>query len=268
MKGSEFFKLISLKTKAPLNYAKKIYLKYVGKEFDYFNDEEISSEIIESFAKIYDENSSYPYEYVLGYIDSFGFRFELNTSVLIPRQETEYLIQYIYEKEKHNKNLKILDICTGSGYIAISLSRLSHSKLIATDISHDALAIAKRNANNNGVEIEFLQGSYLEPLFNMNEKYDLITCNPPYIAYSDDFDKSILVEPELALFVENPLEPYEIILADLDKFLNKSGTAYIEISSLHHNEYERLKNKYTKFNIEFMKDYSQKYRYMIVKFKD
>ncbi len=266
MNSFEFLKFIKNKYDISFNIAKKIYEKLLNKKYLDNNNEHISSEELDKVIKFFNNNPDYPYEYILNEIESFGKRFYVDENVLIPRQETEYLVDLIINKEKNKKDLSILDVCTGSGYIAICLEKLNHNYITATDISFDALKVAKKNIEQNYSTIELIQGSFLKPILELKKKYDIVVSNPPYIEKEDNYSKSILYEPEIALFVKDVLYAYEEILNDLDKVLNNNGRAYFETSSLHHDKFLNLAKEYPHFKFEFLKDNYGLWRYMIVEY--
>ena len=176
-----------------------------------------------------------PIQYVLGEAHFYGLKFKVNEHVLIPRPETEELVQLVIQHSK-NKIFQILDIGTGSGCIPIALKKnLPQAKISAIDISDDALEIAKQNALLNKVEIDF----FIDDALNLNSLnhnlYDVIVSNPPYISVSKmkDMDDQVTKhEPHLALFVddENPLIFYDRISDFALTNLKKEGFLFFEIN--------------------------------------
>lgn len=154
----------------------------------------------------------YPIQYLIGYIDFYGYKINVNKNVLIPRYETELLVEKTikYIKEMFDKPY-ILDLCTGSGAIAIALKKQINSKIDASDISAKALETAKSNALENNVEINFYKKDLL---IDNNNKYDVIISNPPYVSYEEEIMQTVLnYEPHIALFAKNDgLEFYNKIL--------------------------------------------------------
>lgn len=158
-------------------------------------------------------------------------KFEVNKSVLIPREDTEVLVQEILDEFKDKKNLKILDMCTGSGCIAISLAKYLDSTCIvdAVDLSTDALEVAKRNAALNKVTVNFINSDLFE---NVVSKYDVIVSNPPYIKKCDMEKLQIEVkkEPSMALDGgEDGLLFYKEIAIKAREFLSADGSLFFEI---------------------------------------
>lgn len=205
-----------------------------------------------------------PIQYVLEEAYFYGLFFKVNEHVLIPRPETEELVDLIVKQYK-NQAVEILDIGTGSGCIPISLQKkLPLSKVSAIDISASALDLAEQNAALNRVEVNFL----LDDALNLkSEKYpifDVIVSNPPYIAISEKvkMDKNVTAfEPDLALFVsdENPLIFYKSIADFALSNLNKTGTLFFEINqNLAFETQEMLEIK--GFKAELIKDINQNYR--------
>ncbi len=179
-----------------------------------------------------------PIQYILGVTHFYGLEFEVNSAVLIPRPETEELVDWIVLKSKiknQKSKLKILDIGTGSGCIAIALAKnLPNAQVFALDVSEQALATAKTNAELNQVTIQFLHQSILETE-NLGQQFDVIVSNPPYVRELEkqEIKKNVLDnEPHLALFVEDndALIFYRKIAQLAQKNLNPQGQLYFEIN--------------------------------------
>ncbi len=185
-----------------------------------------------------------PIQYILGKTEFYGFPFILNEHVLIPRPETEELISSILENvlktrsfhtNANEKQLKILDIGTGSGCIPISLKKsLPFAEITAIDVSNEALTIAKKNAVLNKVDINLTQQDILNTT-SLNQLYDVIVSNPPYVRESEkkEIKNNVLNnEPHMALFVEdnNPLVFYNKISELAKNHLTKNGTLFFEIN--------------------------------------
>lgn len=193
------------------------------------------SEILSLHNAIKDLKSNKPIQYITGESEFRDLKFLVNDAVLIPRPETEELVELIINSEKE-KGLKVLDIGTGSGCIAISLANeLNNSKVFAIDISADTIIVARKNAELNNVELIFLEEDILEPSQNIDIQFDIIVSNPPYVTISEKklMQANVLeFEPHLALFVEdkNPLEFYNAILDFSENRLRKRGRLYFEIN--------------------------------------
>ena len=208
-----------------------------------------------------------PIQYVLGKTTFMDLEFKVNSSVLIPRPETEELIRLILKEVIDEK--EILDIGTGSGCIAISLAKnLSNAKVTALDISSDALEVAKENAKLNNVSIEFINADIFE--FQSDKKYDIIVSNPPYVTESQKFEmkKNVLnFEPGLALFVEdvNPLIFYNRIFNIYSKNLKLDGLLFLEINSSLKKDFDQILEKIDYKNISYIKDFENNYRFILLK---
>ena len=177
-------------------------------------------------------NRQEPIQYILGEADFFGRKFLVNSSVLIPRQETELLIHEIL-KFSFPKQAKILDIGSGSGCIAITLAlEILEAEVTATDVSEKALIVAKQNADSMKASIQFLRHDILKD--DIPGNFDLIVSNPPYISKEEknSMHKNVLdYEPHLALFSENdPMLFYREISAKAKKSLKKNGKVLVEIN--------------------------------------
>lgn len=177
-----------------------------------------------------------PIQYILGSTSFYGYDFYVSPAVLIPRPETEELVDLIIGTEK-NKNLKVLDIGTGSGCIAISLAKqLNQPDVSALDISDEALAVAEKNANRNHAQVRFIHSDILNDNLYTGEKLDIIVSNPPYVMNNEkaEMKQNVLNnEPHVALFVpdDDPLLFYRAIAMFGTRHLNKGGRIYFEINS-------------------------------------
>lgn len=179
-----------------------------------------------------------PVQYVLGKTNFFGLDFEVNPAVLIPRPETEELVDWIIESQKEtskDQSLRIIDIGTGSGCIAISLAKnIPHAQVMALDVSVAALATAQKNSQNNKVDVVFKNQNILETN-DLQEQFDVIVSNPPYVRNLEkvEIKKNVLdYEPHLALFVENDnaLIFYRKIAELAQKNLKSNGFLFFEIN--------------------------------------
>jgi release factor glutamine methyltransferase len=190
----------------------------------------------------------------------------VNENVLIPRPETELLVEKIIENLKEYENPKILDIGCGSGAIALALkNQIKNSYVIAIDISQSAIDVAKRNAILNNLDVKFIQSDLYE---NVNKKYDIIVSNPPYIAYNEEVDSIVLEnEPHSALFATNDgLYFYEQILKSAYLYLNFPSVIGFEIPYNKNDELIYLCNQYfPKQKYEIIKDLNNKSRILIIK---
>lgn len=203
-----------------------------------------------------------PLQYIIGNVEFYGLKFLVDPNVLIPRQETEILIETIIEQNKDRSGLKILDIGTGSGNIPISLAKhMPDAEIISIDISEEAIKIAKGNAELNEVEnVNFIpKDIFDENIISEYSGFDIIVSNPPYVG-EDEFDslqKEItMFEPKEAVTdFKNGFSFYERITNLGKELLNKNGKLYFELGI---DQSERVKNIFEKEdykNIEIKKDY-------------
>ena len=208
-----------------------------------------------------------PIQYILGETEFFGLKFKVDKNVLIPRPETEELVQWILDdviELNTSSKLKILDLGTGSGCIAISLAKnLTNAEIFALDISEKALKTAKENAGLNKVNLKFIETDILN-LEELTGKFDVIVSNPPYVREMEkaEMHRNVLEnEPKLALYVKDAdsLIFYKKITKLAKKSLQKSGNLYFEINQYLANETEEiLKN--TGFKTVLKKDIFGNYR--------
>ncbi len=206
-----------------------------------------------------------PVQYITGKTEFFGLEFKVDKNVLIPRPETEELINWILDDHKEaGKELEILDIGTGSGCIPICLAKeLKYSQVSTIDVSSKALRLAKINADLHNVSVNFIQQDILEPSC-LDKKYDIIVSNPPYVREleKNKMHKNVLdFEPALALYVKDhdPLLFYEKISRLAEKSLAKTGTLYFEINQYLGKETKALVEKFG-FEAELKKDIFGNYR--------
>jgi release factor glutamine methyltransferase len=240
-----------------LNYAKIDTVINKNKEIAEDKCEKIYS-ILERLKK------EEPIQYILGETEFYDLTFNVNESTLIPRGETEELVQLVIN-ENRDKKISILDIGTGSGCIAISIAKnLPLAKVSALDISEKAIETAKTNAERNEVEVNF----FLEDILNRkhtHEKYDLIVSNPPYICNSEKtlMQTNVLdYEPHTALFVDdnNPLIFYKEIALFAKENLSDNGLLYFEINEALAKEMKEMLENYSYKNIEIIKDINDRDR--------
>ena len=175
-----------------------------------------------------------PVQYIVGNVDFYGNLIEVTPDVLIPRFETEELIHRVvsYYRKMNQAPKRILDLGTGSGCIAITLKKIyPDAEVTAVDLSVDALKVAKRNGILNEVEIDWLEGNFLEPV---NGKYDLIISNPPYIDPAEPIDEKVeKYEPALALYADHHgLSCYEEILEEVSAYMDETSVLAFEIGYL------------------------------------
>jgi release factor glutamine methyltransferase len=223
-----------------------------------FSDQEVAvwDAVLESLKK------EIPIQYLLGKTCFYGLDFEVNQNVLIPRPETEELVEWIItsnESTEKNKPLRILDIGTGSGCIAISLKKnISNAQVYAIDVSEQALATAKRNATVNAVNVTFIHQNILETK-DLQQQFDILVSNPPYVRNleKEEIKKNVLDnEPHLALFVDDndALIFYKKIAELAQKNLGPNGQLYFEINQYLGKEMINLLENMNFKNIELRKD--------------
>lgn len=202
-----------------------------------FSHQELLISDEEDLKKILKElKTGKPYQQILGYTEFYGLRFSVDENVLIPRPETEELMEIAIQRLKNLKikKLKILDIGTGSGIIPITLKKhFPNADVSAIDISEKALEIAKKNADFHKTEINFIQADYLNT--ELLENYDIIISNPPYIGIDENIEIEDSVkgfEPNIALFspTSDALIFYRKIANDCEKNLNENGMFFLEIN--------------------------------------
>lgn len=214
-----------------------------------------------------------PIQYVLGKSDFYGLKFKVNEHVLIPRPETEELVDLIIKENQEtrikNQEIFILDVGTGSGCIPIALKKnLANTSVYALDVSKDALELAQENAKINEVEVNFVWEDILNPkslILNPDSLFDIIVSNPPYVRISEkqQMQKNVLDhEPHLALFVSDndPLLFYKAIVDFAIKKLNPGGKIYFEINYVYGEELKQLLESKGFKNVLLLKDINNKNR--------
>lgn len=212
-------------------------------------------------------NNNEPVQYIVGNVDFYGYIFDVNKNVLIPRRETEELIEKVLKRIQEFNKPVIIDVGTGSGAIAVTLSKKLNTHVYASDISNDALEVAKKNSFNNKANVSFLQGDMLEPYIKNNIKVDVIVSNPPYIKENEVIEDIVKNnEPHLALYAKNDgLEFYESILKNAKKVLNDKFLIAFEIGESQANDVKDLAKRYLNDAIvEIEKDLSDKDRFVFV----
>jgi release factor glutamine methyltransferase len=214
-------------------------------------------------------NNNEPLQYILGETEFYGRKFNVNRHVLIPRPETEELVEIIIRDFQGKEGLKIIDFCTGSGCIAVTLkSMLAGSEVVATDVSEAALEVAKLNAKRNHVSILFLQSDVLQETPPGQNSYDVVVSNPPYVLQMEAarMDNNVLeYEPALALFVpdEDPLIFYKVIAEKAKVLLKDGGRCYFEINEEKGEEMYRLMAALGFNNIHVLNDIRGKKRFAV-----
>ena len=210
---------------------------------------EIQDSLYEQFLTILvDLESGRPIQHILGKADFYGLQLYVNNHTLIPRPETEELVDWIIQDSQSKKDLSILDIGTGSGCIALALKKhLPHAQIDAIDLEAPAIAIARKNTSLLDLPINFIQADILdwESFMQENQRYDIIVSNPPYITpvEKENMHKNVLLhEPHTALFVEDhaPLLFYDTIVDIGKRHLAPEGHLYFEINQYLSHEMQDL----------------------------
>lgn len=239
-------------------------------EMDNEADERVSQRFLEGIERI---SHNEPMNYVLGYSWFYGYCLNVDDSVLIPRPETEELVALVlssYDEAYKGQKIRICDVGTGSGAIAIALKKEENGlEVYASDISEEALNTAKRNAKENDCEITFLKGSMLEPYIENGIKVKILVSNPPYIKTVETVEASVYdYEPHVALFGgEDGLKFYREIFENMDKVLEPHGMAFFEIG---YDQKERLsalaKEHFPAADVEVFRDINGKDRMLRIRF--
>lgn len=216
-----------LKVRMLLLYELQIQNEYLAVHLD----EEANLEIAQNFEKHLEELiAGKPIQYITNFQEFFGLDFYVDENVLIPQPDTEILVEEIIEICKYRENVpKILDICTGSGAIAIALAKQMKVEIVASDISPKALEIAKKNAEKHRTKIEFLESDMFEKI---NQKFDMIVSNPPYIETKtiESLSPEVKNEPQIALDGgEDGLKFYRVLARKAKDYLEENGVLAVEI---------------------------------------
>ena len=202
----------------------------------------------------------YPIQYLIGYVDFYNIKIKVTEDVLIPRFETELLVDKTIKLLKTKNYTNLIDICTGSGAIAIALKKNLNIEIDACDISNKALEIAKVN----NTKINYFKMDILKEI--PNQKYDCIISNPPYVKIDEYTSPETKYEPQIALYANNEgLEFYERTLNISKTILNKHGTIIFEIGKTQKEAITKIaKDLYPKSKITTIKDYNNYNRIMFI----
>ena len=194
-----------------------------------------------------------PLQYALGNADFYGIRLAVNPSVLIPRPETEELAEKVIEEAKARGGAKVLDLCTGSGAVAVAAAKNSPADVTASDISQAAAEVARANALNAGVNVRVLTGDMFAPV--KGERFDIIVCNPPYIPHADIAELEEKVrkfEPLSALDGgADGLDFYRVLAREVDAHLNDGGVLLLEFGA---GQADALKEMFGAYAVTVYKD--------------
>lgn len=207
-----------------------------------------------------------PVQYIVGNVNFYGNEIKVNKNVLIPRFETEELVEYTisYIKKMFKEKINIIDLGTGSGCIAITLKKKINSNVSAIDISKEALEVARENAKKNKVEIDFIQNDMLD---NISNKFDVIISNPPYISKNEEIQDIVRKnEPSLALYADNEgLYYYEKIIKQAKKKLKEKFIIAFEIGYMQGDKIKKIaEQNYPKAEVVLKKDLQGKDRFIFI----
>ncbi len=226
-----------------------------------YPDKNLNDEIIYKLASAIEKlKQEYPVQYITGQTEFYGLKFKVSPDVLIPRPETEELVDLIIKNHQNHQKIKILDIGTGSACIPVSLKKhLPETEIFALDISEKALHIARENAKINQTQIYFFNDDILNPQENKYTDYDIIVSNPPYVREKEKtlMQKNVLEnEPHLALFVkdDDALIFYRAIINFAKNRLKPKGFIYFEINEALAGELKDLLKLNNFTDIEIIKD--------------
>lgn len=249
------------------------YLGFSSSEVNIRLNENLNqSDVLKLYDTCLDLKKNIPLQYLLGETVFYGLNFKVNSSVLIPRPETEELVELILNdcKALQETNIDILDIGTGSGCIPVALKhKIPDANVAAIDISEDALKVAQQNAQLNKVVVLFNRADILKPdAAYVLDNYDIIVSNPPYIAKTEAGQMHERVkdnEPHLALFVEDndPLIFYKRIIELCKEHLNPAGKVYFELNPIFGAELKELAEKSRLFSeVKLITDLSGNIRFL------
>ena len=240
-------------------------------ELTFHLDKIVDDDIVSKFKDcIFNIQNGLPIQYALKTTNFYGNDFYVDNRVLIPRFETEELVYYtnLYIKKYFDLNVKVLDLCTGSGCIGLSLKKLNPNiKVTLSDISKDALEVTKINQRQLNLDANIVESDLFD---NINDKFDVIVSNPPYVSYEDEVDEIVLKnEPNIALYAPNHgLACYENILKLCEKYLKNKYLIAFEIGSSQRDSVINLINTYLKDVRIICKQDMQKRDRMIFIFKN
>lgn len=210
---------------------------------------------------------NYPIQYLIGNVDFYGYEIMVKKGVLIPRFETEGLVEKTIEyiKKYHLENSNVLDIGTGSSCISIALKKeIPTLNITAIDKSRKALKIARSNIKRNKVNINLIRNDIFK--YKPINRYDIIISNPPYIAYDEQIDEACKYEPKMSLYAKNKgLEFYEYIIKNSSKYLSSKNILAFEIGYTQGKYLKKYAKEYfPKAIIKVEKDLSEKDRYLFI----
>lgn len=247
---------------------------YADFKIEYYQLSEVANDdIVNTFNEMVDKyiNQKIPPQYILNKASFFGYDYYVDENVFIPRPETEQLVEetiYRIDERYPNINLKIADVCCGSGVIGITLKKeIDNSIVTLCDISEKAINIVKKNAQNLKADITTLIGDFINPLLENNLKFNVLVCNPPYIKNKEKLDAMVVDhEPNIALFGGlDGLDFYRRIFAAFDLLIEENGMMAFEFGYDQKDDLEKLvKEMLPNKKYEFLKDYASLDRMLFI----
>lgn len=234
----------------------------------YFISQDYKNILVESLDKI---SKNYPIDYIINKKNFYGYDFYVNEDVLIPRPETEELVQWVLEDNANiNKSIKLIDLCSGSGCVGITISKENKNMdVIISDVSEKALEVCNKNKVQLNSDAKTIKLD-LNSNFKSNYKYDIIVSNPPYLSPNEanEIGENVKFEPEIALFapINNPLHFYKRIIEFALINLNKKGQIYLELNPVFIKDFIQLLSDYNLNDVNFRDDFRGKKRLVKVSF--
>ncbi|MBT8401134.1 MAG: peptide chain release factor N(5)-glutamine methyltransferase [Rhodothermia bacterium] len=212
-----------------------------------YPDRNVATDDAEEFRSVVAKRiAGVPVQYILGWAEFYGLRFEVSPAVLIPRPETEILVEQVLDEISAKDNPSVLDVGTGSGCIAVAVARSRpDARVVAVDVSRESIRVAMRNAKRNAVRATFVRADLRNPAFNpRGGPFDVVVSNPPYI-HPDEMTsverRVIEHEPHAALFTkEDPLEYYRLLLSRTETLARSGGALIVEVHADRSREVESL----------------------------
>ena len=234
----------------------------------YFISQDYKNILVESLDKI---SKNYPIDYIINKKNFYGYDFYVNEDVLIPRPETEELVQWVLEDNANSKkSKKLIDLCSGSGCIGITISKENKNMdVIMSDVSEKALEVCNKNKVQLNSEVKTIKLD-LNSNFKSKYKYDVIVSNPPYLSPNEanKIGENVKFEPEIALFtpINNPLHFYKRIIEFALINLNKKGQIYLELNPVFIKDFCQLLSDFNLNDVNFRDDFRGKKRLVKVSF--
>ena len=234
----------------------------------YFISQDYKNILVESLDKI---SKNYPIDYIINKKNFYGYDFYVNEDVLIPRPETEELVQWVLEDNANiNKSIKLIDLCSGSGCVGITISKENKNMDVTlSDVSEKALEVCNKNKVQLNSEVKTIKLD-LNSNFKSKYKYDVIVSNPPYLSPNEanKIGENVKFEPEIALFtpINNPLHFYKRIIEFALINLNKKGQIYLELNPVFIKDFCQLLSDFNLNDVNFRDDFRGKKRLAKVSF--